>query len=63
MINTIAKGDLIPSLHGTVVRTNVGLGGATLGAPMFVTVTDWTTGQEGTYMVYSEDLVNLEVWE
>ena len=63
MINYLAKGDLVPSLNGTVVRTNVGLGGATLGAPIFVTVEDWSSGREGTYMLYSEQLVNLEVWE
>jgi hypothetical protein len=63
MINYLTKGDLVPALNGTVVKTNVGVGGATLGAPIFVTVTDWTDGKEGTYMLYSEQLVSLEVWE
>ena len=63
MINYLAKGDLVPALNGTVVKTNVGLGGATLGAPIFVTVTDWNDGTEGTYMVYPDQLEVLEVWE
>jgi len=61
-LNTIAKGDLLPAFRGTVVRTNVGIG-ASLGAPVFVTVTEWDSGREATFMLSQDQFAALEVWE
>ena len=62
-LDTIAKGDLLPAFRGTVVRTNVGIGGASLGAPVFVTVTEWDSGREATFMLTADQFADLEVWE
>ena len=62
-LNTIAKGDLLPAFRGTVVRVNTGLGGSALGAPVFVTVTEWDSGREATFMLSEDQFAALEVWE
>ena len=62
-LNTVAQGDLLPAFRGTVVRVNTGLGGASLGAPVFVTVTEWDSGREATFMLTADQFADLEVWE
>ena len=62
-LDTIAKGDLLPALRGTVVRVNTGLGGGALGAPIMVTVTEWDSGKVATFLLSEDQFADLEVWE
>ncbi len=60
-VSELSKGDLVADFHGTVVRISNGLGGRSLGAPIFVTVVDWTNGRESTLMLDHDQTVS--VWE
>ena len=60
-VSELSIGDLVADFHGTVVRINGGIGGRSLGAPVFVTVSDWTNGRESTLMLDSDQTVL--VWE